>query len=72
MSEFCDGDVYLLALKVTNTEMKETIWEAYKLRIFVDDYMQLYYADDHEICGDHVLFDSWAWEDFEYYIKLSV
>lgn len=70
-NEFCDGDEYLVALQVSNSQTKKTRWEFYKLRVFADEIMQLYYADDVEICGKRCAFSEWSFDDFEYYIKLE-
>jgi len=68
---FDSGEKYLVALRVANTKTCTTSWEFHKIEVLADEWAELYYADAVEICGESAVFDDWAWEDFEFYIKLG-
>ena len=66
-SDLYDGDEFLVAVRVCNTSLDNEKWEFEKIRINCDDeFFHIHYFD---CCNE--AYDTWAWEDFEYYIKLN-
>lgn len=63
---FEDGSVFLVALQVTNTATKKKAWEFDVIEFDCDgDGASLRYRGG----GDH--YDSWEWNDFEYFQLLE-
>lgn len=65
--EFHDGEILLIAVKVKNTRLKSTYWEIDRVRVRFDgDGAYLYHDNEFG-----VPYDSWNWEDVDYFIPLG-
>lgn len=63
---FEEGSVFLVALQVKNSKTKKVRWEFDVVETDCDGYrMTLYYRGKSEI------YDSWNFEDFEYFYLLE-